>query len=149
MNWPMLPRDGDCTQVTIVSLLQRVTEHELDPMRARVSVLTFEKYRPINWNLKLPLELYAAFAFMSASVGSGYEYSQPDCDRIPELSTATVWLRPQPDELSAPAAFWYPGAFIDKQLSELHVRDVTDENPNLTSSIEVLKKRDADEMFKC
>ena len=89
-----------------MSLDQRVAAQVLYSVRTRGSEFAFEKYRPNSCNLKLPLELYAAPAFVSATTGSGYEYRQEDGDCIPELNAATMWLRPNPDELSVLDAFW-------------------------------------------
>ncbi len=93
-------------QETAVSLDQRVAAQALYPVRTRGSEFAFEKCRPNSCNLKLPLELYAAPAFVSATTGSGYEYWQEDRKWMPELNAATVWLRPHPDELSVPETFW-------------------------------------------
>ena len=89
-----------------MSLDQRVAAQALYPVRTRRSEFAFEKYRPNSCNLKLPLELYAAPAFVSDTTGSGYEYWHEDGEWMPELNAEAVWLRPHPDELSVPDAFW-------------------------------------------
>jgi hypothetical protein len=74
-----------------------------------------------------------------ATSGFGYEYMNGEGKSEPKADPPTEWLRPQPEALSIPCSSKYPGAFIDKLLSEDHTREVAKEVPILKLKADVLK----------
>ena len=85
-----------------MSLIQRVAEQTVRPMRALGLEFAFAKYRPSSCTLALPLELYPPAMLALVKAGSGYEYTHDDGVLRPELYPTTERLRPHPEELSMP-----------------------------------------------